>query len=207
MPSTGGSGATDGKGATGGANGAGGSDGSINSDAGPVSPDGRVAPDTFPPDAPDPAPLPAGNGLLVELWDGTQLEMGTGTGHDRDWTGQMIDFDWGTASPTGDSSFDSDNFSMRFRGQILPAFTESYTFISESDDGVRLWIDDVKVFDSWTAGGLTTTMGQIPLAGRVKHRFLMEYRESKGNASVKLFWTSTSLGAKQIVPKAALFYP
>jgi hypothetical protein len=177
--------------------------------------DSQVAPDSFPPDAtpldvtpnPDPAPLPVGNGLLVELWDGTQLEMGTGTGHDRDWTGQMINFDWGTGTPTSDGSFDSDDFSMRFRGQILPAYTESYTFISESDDGVRLWIDDVKVFDSWTGSGFTITMGRIPLTGRVKHKFLMEYRESKGNASVKLFWASTSLGGKQIIPKAALFYP
>lgn len=222
---------TGGRGATGGS-GAGGSDGPTPPDAGPVSPDGQVALDTFPAPAvdlrpgdaamvdgprdatpldatlnPDLAPLPVGNGLLVELWDGTQLEMGTGTGHDRDWTGQMINFDWGTASPTGDSSFDNDNFSMRFRGQILPAYTEDYTFIGESDEGVRLWIDDIKVFDSWTGSGFTTTTGRIPLTGRVKHKFLMEYRESKGNASVKLFWSSTSLGARQIVPKAAFFYP
>jgi hypothetical protein len=231
-PGTGGSGATGGNG-TGGGSGAGGSGGATAPDAGPVSPDGQAALDTLPPDAPavdlrpadaamvdaprdatpdvtlnpDLAPLPAGNGLMVELWDGTQLEMGTGSGHDRDWTNQMINFDWGTGTPTGDNTFDHDNFSMRFRGQILPAYTESYTFISESDEGVRLWIDDIKVFDSWTGSGFTTTMGRITLTGRVKHKFLMEYRESTGNASVKLFWSSPSLGAKQIVPKAALFYP
>jgi hypothetical protein len=199
-----------------------------------AGPDQGSTPDTLPPDAPavdrrpadaammdapreatpldvapnpDRASLPAGNGLLVELWDGTQLEMGTGTGHDRDWTDQMINFDWGTATPTGDNTFDNDQFSMRFRGHILPAYSESYTFICESDDGVRLWIDDLEVFDSWTGIGFTTTMGRLPLTGGVKHKFLMEYRESTGQASVKLFWSSASLGAKQIVPKAALFYP
>lgn len=173
-------------------------------DAAPIDPPRDAAP---PDVAPDLAPLPVGNGLELDFWDGTQLEDGTGSGFDRTWTGQSVNFDWGTASPTGDGTFDNDHFSLRFRGSILPAYTETYTFIAESDEGVRLWINDMPVLESWTAVGFSTRTGTIRLTGRVKHKFLMEYREVTGSASVKLFWSSPSLGPKQLVPKAALFFP
>ena len=57
-----------------------------------------------------------------------------------------IHFDWGTVLPVGGSTteayrtFPHDNFSVRWSGQLIPRFSEAYTFIAELAVG-----DDVRV--------------------------------------------------------------
>ena len=51
-----------------------------------------------------------------------------------------VDFDWGAGSP--DASIQPDTFSVRWTGWVLPEFSETYTFFTNTDDGVRLWVDD-----------------------------------------------------------------
>ena len=42
----------------------------------------------------------------------------------------------------GDRASASDTFSVRWTGQVQPQFTETYTFYTQSDDGVRLWVNN-----------------------------------------------------------------
>ncbi|HEY9845321.1 MAG TPA: family 16 glycosylhydrolase, partial [Candidatus Caenarcaniphilales bacterium] len=49
-----------------------------------------------------------------------------------------INFDWGTGAPH--PSVAADNFYIRWTGQVQPRYSETYTFYTLSDDGVRLWV-------------------------------------------------------------------
>jgi hypothetical protein len=71
-----------------------------------------------------------------------------------------IDNDWGRGSPA--SSVPSDNFSARYTREMeLPAGT--YRFTARVDDGVRLWVDDRLVLDSWQNGSEREVSGDIRL--------------------------------------------
>ena len=60
----------------------------------------------------------------------------------------QVDFDWGTGSP--DASVNADTFSIEWTGVIEAKYTENYTFKTITDNGVKLWINDVLVIDDWT---------------------------------------------------------
>src|SRR6187397_1297417 len=60
-------------------------------------------------------------------------------------TDAKIDFNWGSGSPA--SSIAPDTFSVRWSGTLVAPRSESYTFHTTSDDGVRLWIDGKLVID------------------------------------------------------------
>lgn len=50
-----------------------------------------------------------------------------------------VDFGWGQGVPA--AGLGPDTFSVRWTGQVVPEFSETYTFATASDDGVRLWDD------------------------------------------------------------------
>ncbi len=64
-------------------------------------------------------------------------------------TDDAIDFDWGSG-PASDS-LPANNFSARWTKTINLADPSAYKFTVSSDDGVRLFIDGVKVLDSGTS--------------------------------------------------------
>ncbi len=59
--------------------------------------------------------------------------------HNSDFTGlaetrvENISHNWGTGSPA--AGVDADSFSIRWTGQIAPAYSETYTFQALSDEG------------------------------------------------------------------------
>jgi hypothetical protein len=58
-----------------------------------------------------------------------------------------VNFAWGAGSPR--PIIGADTFSVRWTGWITPPGGANYTFYVTHDDGVRLWIDDQLVIDSW----------------------------------------------------------
>ena len=119
-------------------------------------------------------------------------------------TDSTVDFDWGSGSPA--PAIGADTFSVRWTGRILPAHTETYTFYTTSDDGIRLWVDDVLVIDHWTDHAPTELSGTIALSGDVFHLIRIEYYENGGGAVARLSWSSASQ-TKQVVPAGRLFGP
>jgi hypothetical protein len=94
-----------------------------------------------------------------------------------------IDFDWGTGTP--DSRVGSDDFSIRWTQEIYFQGGR-YNFTAEVDDGVKVWVDDVKIISEWNKGSKKITRG-VPI-GEGKHTIKMEYFEAGGNAKAKLWW-------------------
>jgi hypothetical protein len=119
-------------------------------------------------------------------------------------TDPRIDFNWGAGSP--DTAVNADIFSARWTGEVEAAFTETYTFYTRIDDGVRLWIDGVLLVDSWIDQGTPEYKGQIDLVAGNKYSLVMEYYENGGGAVAELRWSSPST-PKDFVPQAALSPP
>ena len=120
-------------------------------------------------------------------------------------TDPQINFNWpdGTAP---DGAIGDDNFSIRWTGEIEAAFTETYTFYTNSDDGVRLWVDGQPLVDNWTTHTNMENSGNIDLVADHVYSLQMEYYENTGPAVAELRWSSART-PKQFVPQAALSPP
>jgi glucose/arabinose dehydrogenase len=112
-----------------------------------------------------------------------------------------VDFRWGIAAP--DPSMGADAFSVRWTGTVVPAFSQDYTFYTQSNDGVRLWVDGHLLIDNWTVHALTENQGIIPLNAGQPYAVKLEFFESKGAATARLLWSSLSQ-PKKVIPAARL---
>ncbi|HEV8605307.1 MAG TPA: PA14 domain-containing protein [Tepidisphaeraceae bacterium] len=170
----------------------------------------------------------AGEGPLSPEIVATAGIIGTGTGisatyYDNiDFTGPSvsrvdptIDFDWEVCcnretDPTlplngsPDPSILPETFSSRYIGDVQAVFTQPYTFYTTSDDGVRLWINDVLVIDKWILQGATEWASQpVNLVAGQKYHVRLDFFENFGAASTFLRWSSPST-PKEIVPTTQL---
>jgi hypothetical protein len=112
-----------------------------------------------------------------------------------------VDFDWGWGSP--DTAIAGDSFSVRWTGDVRPRTSETYTFYTHADDGVRLWVDGRLLVDRWT-DGQTEESGSILLTAGRRYRITLEYYEAYWGATARLLW-STPTVSKRVIPQSALF--
>lgn len=139
-----------------------------------------------------------GNGIIGTYFNG--ISFGKRITARRD---NIIDFGWGTGSPMAQVT--KDNFSSVWTGKVQPKFSESYTFYSKSSEGVRLWINGVKVIDKWVDQPIAQeNHGAIRLEAGQKYNIRLQYYEKTGVASSRLMWSSPSQ-RKQIIPKTQLY--
>ena len=93
---------------------------------------------------------------------------------------KSIDFNWKAASPA--SSLPDDHFSARWTRTLK--FDEAfYRFTIRVDDGVRLWVDDRLVIDSWAPNPLHSVNVVLRMA-EGKHDLKLEYFERSGEARI-----------------------
>ena len=109
----------------------------------------------------------------------------------------QINFDWGTGSP--DPSVDVDTFSVSWEGGLVVPEKGDYTFYTTSDDGTRLYINDILIIDEWSDHGMAEYSGQIYLRPGSVYPIRMEYYDNGASAAVNLKWSGPGI-AKQIVP-------
>jgi glucose/arabinose dehydrogenase len=138
-----------------------------------------------------------GTGLRGEYFDNQDF---TGTRAAR--TDPTIAFDWGAAAPI--SGIATDTFSVRWTGQVMARYSETYTFYTTSDDGVRLWVNGQQVINNWTNHGPTENSGSIALVAGRKYSIVLEYYDNAGGAVIKLAWSSATQ-AKEMVPQRWLY--
>jgi PA14 domain/Fibronectin type III domain len=115
-----------------------------------------------------------------------------------------MNFNWGNGSP--DPSIGADTFSVRWTGQVQPLFSQTYTFYTLSDDGVRLWVNGVQLVNNWTGHAPTENSGTIALTAGTRYSIQMDYYEDGGGAVAGLSWSSSSQ-PKEIIPANRLFPP
>ncbi len=140
-----------------------------------------------------------GGGIMGQYYKGMAFESPVLTRTDP-----QINFNWGTAAP--DPAVGVDSFSVRWTGEVEPAFTETYTFYARADDGVRLWVDGKQLVNAWVDQGATEYNGKIDLVAGQTYSVVMEMYENGGDAVAELRWSSPRT-PKQLIPSAALSPP
>lgn len=77
----------------------------------------------------------------------------------------------------------TDNFSVLWIG--FPDFAAgTYTFIARSDDGVRIYVDDVLVVNGWYDHTMMSFSGDRTLTA-VTHKVRVEYYDRTGGAAIE----------------------
>lgn len=116
-------------------------------------------------------------------------------------TDARIMFDYGTGAPA--AGVTADGFQIRWTGRVVPRATEAVTFYTQTDDGVRLYINGALVIDSWMIQGLVERSATVNLTAGVPVAITMEYFDATGGATARLLWSSPSI-CKQYIPFSRL---
>jgi hypothetical protein len=119
-------------------------------------------------------------------------------------TDATVNFDWGKGSP--DPSVQKNAFSVRWTGQVQPLYSETYTFYTVSDDGVRLWVNGQQIINNWNNHSAHEDSGTITLVAGQHYDIQIDYYEDGGDAVIKLLWSSPSQ-AKETIPQSQLYPP
>ena len=120
-------------------------------------------------------------------------------------TDGTVDFDWGPNS-AGSSSVNSDNFSVKWTGQVKAPVSGSYTFRVTADDGVRLFLNGAKVIDGWKDQSPTTYTYTTTLAAGTLYNIELHYYEHGDGAVCRLHWSYPGQ-PDQAIPQSQLSPP
>ncbi|MBO3700898.1 PA14 domain-containing protein, partial [Roseivirga sp. E12] len=91
------------------------------------------------------------------------------------------------------------DFSIRFTGDILLTNSDTYTFYLGSDDGSKLFIDDVEIVDHDFPHSYSEKSASVALTAGY-HKIKVEYFENSGNRQLTLEYSSVSSPIKIPVP-------
>jgi glucose/arabinose dehydrogenase len=148
---------------------------------------------------PPPPPNPSTPGLAASYFNGMTL-----TGIPVTRVDPNLNFDWDTGSPA--AGIGTNNFSVRWTGKVTAKVTGTHTFYTQSDDGIRLWVNGVLLVDNWTDHAPTENSNTLFLNAGQAYDLKVEYYENAGGAVAKLLWSAPGL-AKEVVPAAQLTTP
>lgn len=116
-----------------------------------------------------------------------------------------IDFQWKGRDPMPDG-MPADNFTARWTGVVVPPVSGQYTFIIESDDGHRVWLDDKLIAERWNYDYNRRIQEAEPVTLQANQAYpiRIDYRQDSGDAFLKLRWRHDAAGERP-VPQNALF--
>lgn len=167
-----------------------------------------------------------GTALSSEVWTFTTQELEIGPpglrGEYFHWSGEapparealadavltridpQIDFAWDDGSPG--PFVGADRFAVRWTGWLEIPESGTYTLMSTTDDGVRVWLDSQLIIGAWWDQAATQhTSRPLDLAAG-PHPIQVEYYESYWGAISQLSWQGPST-PMQPIPSWAFFQP
>jgi hypothetical protein len=124
-----------------------------------------------------------------------------------------IDFDWRGLTPGGSPAkpfgdVPANNFSVRWSGQLVPRFSETYTFVSTANEGIQVRISPASqnqwtnIIDHLSTNNdvATTTSGNYSFTRGQRYDIEVNYRQLGGQAIAKLHWQSANTPREAIDP-------
>jgi beta-glucosidase len=101
-----------------------------------------------------------------------------------------VDFNWDMASPVP-GIIDTEDFSVSWTGRIVPPVTGTYQFCTTSDDGARLWVDDMAtpVIDNWVDQAVTSSCGTVDLVANEPVPIRLDFYDTLEEAVIRLSWS------------------
>ncbi len=174
-----------------------------------ISPDGQLAlqgtnwwGNTLEPGSSTAKPsAPHGNGSgLTGTYYANTTRTGTPAFTTDDYT---IDFNWGNASPGGSIAAGS-NYSVVWTGFVQAIYSETYTFETESSDGVQLTVNGQLLVNQLGAQADTKYSGTIAMTAGSKVPITLVYQNLSNTSQMHLRWQSASQ-PYQIIPVTQLY--
>lgn len=96
-----------------------------------------------------------------------------------------LDQNWGNGTPAP-GIINDDNWSARWRGRF--GFDSgNYVFQANVDDGVRVYIDGIRILDNWS-DGYKEVSNRFQNLGGGDHDITVEYYERGGGAMIRVWW-------------------
>lgn len=128
--------------------------------------------------------------------------------HSIERTDATVDFQYGESTPAPDNrEYKAEEFSMRWSGSVIAEETGDHKFIVTSENGVRLWVNDMnlKLIEGWVSSGETRELtGTLRLIGGRAYPLRLDFFKYKSSsASIKLEWHPPH-GARQVIPARSL---
>ncbi len=141
--------------------------------------------------------------ILVSVFTVLALQIDTGYTADSSWNAKYwnnqtlsgdpvlvrqessLEYDWGQGSPAP-GIVNANSFSARWE-RAVDFSAGTYRFRITTDDGMRLWIDQVLVIDSWTDSQVHAIETDYYLASG-EHQIRVQYYDAGGAAVAKLNW-------------------
>lgn len=122
----------------------------------------------------------------------------------------VVDYDWpdnttqGSGSPA--AGINTNYFSSRWTGEVLPEFSQIYTFQFEVNLAGRIWVNGKLIVNNWPPPAVAsgTFSGTIELQAGVRYPIVVEQYETTGACEAHLRWQSANQ-ALQIIPTTRMF--
>ena len=152
--------------------------------------------------------LPTGDGVFARYWNKTSANINdtafptTAPALSR--VELQINNTWSTNVSPG-QSVNHDYFISRYTADVLPEFSQIYTFEADVNTGGRLWVNGQLIFNSWGASATSGThSGTIELQGGRRYPIVFEHMERSGDAIAILRWASANR-PEELIPQNRLF--
>ncbi|HEX2926801.1 MAG TPA: PA14 domain-containing protein [Ruminiclostridium sp.] len=121
-------------------------------------------------------------------------------------------YKWGEKAP--DPRVNADHYSVVWSGYVMPEHNENYTFYTQTDDGVKLYMDlnrngkfedNELLISNWPKHNeMENHSSAVPMLKGKKYRMRVEYYENEADAVSKLLWSCPSQ-PEEVVPSSQLF--
>jgi beta-glucosidase len=82
----------------------------------------------------------------------------------------------------------TNNISIRWTGELIPALSGKYNISFTGDDGYRVWIDGNLILESWKKQSPFTLTKTIELKAKQKYNLKIEYYQELGGAVAQFKW-------------------
>jgi uncharacterized protein (DUF1800 family) len=112
----------------------------------------------------------------------------------------------------------SDHFSSRWEGEVMPEYSQLYTFYVDANEMCRLWVngqllplvrDGVLLDSDWESPPVVPTQNEasatIMLEGGKRYPIVLEHYQNTGGHKAILSWKSYSQTPQQVIPQTRLF--
>ncbi len=123
----------------------------------------------------------AQSGLKGEYYTGTNFEKKILTRIDP-----QIQFNWLDRSPA--PGIPHSYYSIRWTGKLLAPATGEYYFYAKVDDGIRIWVGNQKVMDSWQLNDSKSFTGNIVLKAGQYYDLRVDYFNDMLEGEIYLYW-------------------
>ncbi|HEX8351565.1 MAG TPA: glycoside hydrolase family 3 C-terminal domain-containing protein, partial [Pyrinomonadaceae bacterium] len=100
-------------------------------------------------------------------------------------TDAQLNFNWFTDPPAPGLPYD--RFSARWTGRLTPPSSGTYRFGAKADDGVRVYLDDKLVVDTWASRDAPTNV-PVEMEGGRAYKLRVEFFDRYADATAKLVW-------------------